>query len=97
VITLENRFNEEVDAWIKGFRQELKEYSSELDRCSDSTASHDEEIRFNYEYICHVERRIDVMESTMERILSILNSKPQNIPANSPDKISMVNRIKPKM
>ncbi len=69
------RFRQEVDAWIKGFRKELQDFSADVDDVDDEVKSHSEELQFQFENLCRIESRIDKLEETFERILDEMNAQ----------------------
>ncbi len=63
---------EEMDAWVKSLRQELQLTGSQLDDAIDELQKHKEELQFNYDNISMLQGRIDGIELTLERLVSLV-------------------------
>ena len=68
------QLKQEMDAWIKSLRQEIKIAGDELDDALDEQRKQKEEIQFNYENITQLQERLDKIELTMERLVSLVEN-----------------------
>ena len=75
-------FRDEVDQWIKSFKRGIDLFSNDMDDLSDEFEKQREEHLMFYENLDRVERKIETLQESFDKVASLLKADQRRVLSN---------------